>query len=176
MAILKVSRLGNPVLRKASEAVPKEAITSPEIQRLIDDMIDAMHEYEGVGIAAPQVHVAKQMAIIEVRHDARAERPIPLTVIINPRITAMSKTLVEDWEGCLSVNDLRGRVPRAEWVELEAFNRKGEKLKFRAEGFFARVVQHECDHLVGKLFIDRMPNLSTLTHLQEFVRHWRNGD
>ena len=176
MAILKVSRLGNPVLRKPSEAVPKEAIASSEIQRLIDDMIDAMHEYEGVGIAAPQVYVSKQMAVIEVKHDARAEKPIPLTIIINPRILAMSKTLVEDWEGCLSVNDLRGRVPRAEWVEMEAFNRKGEKIKCRAEGFFARVIQHECDHLSGKLFIDRMPNLSTLTHLQEFVRHWRGGD
>lgn len=176
MAILKVSRLGNPVLRKPSEAVPKEAITSPDIQRLIDDMIDAMHEYEGVGIAAPQVHVSKQIAVIEVKQDTRAERIIPLTVIINPRILAMSKTAREDWEGCLSVNDLRGRVPRAEWVEMEAFNRKGEKVKYRAEGFFARVIQHECDHLSGKLFIDRMPNLLMLTHLQEFIRHWRGGD
>jgi len=170
MAILKVARLGNPVIRKAAEAIPKEAIASPEIQRLIDDMIDTMHEYEGVGIAAPQVHASKQLAVIEAKHDARGEQPIPLTVLINPRIVAASKTLIEDWEGCLSVNDLRGKVPRAEWADVETFNRKGERIKFHAEGFFARVIQHECDHLAGKVFLDRMPSLATLAHLHEFAR------
>jgi len=173
MAILKVSRLGNPVLRKATEAIPKEAITSAEVQRLITDMIDTMHEYEGVGIAAPQVHVSKQLAVIEVKSDMRSDRPIPLTILVNPRITAMSKETTDDWEGCLSVNDLRGRLPRAKWVDVEAFTRKGERIKFHAEGFFARVVQHECDHLAGKVFLDRMPNLATLSHLHEFVRHWQ---
>ena len=171
MAILKVSRLGNPVLRKAAEAVPKEAIHSPEIQRLIDDMIDTMHEYDGVGLAAPQVHVSKQLAVIEVPRGVRSEKPIPLTVLVNPRIIAASKEHVDDWEGCLSVHDMRGKVPRAQWVDIEMFTRKGERLKFRAEGFFARVIQHECDHLAGKVFLDRMPNLSTLTHLQEFARY-----
>ena len=172
MAILKVSRLGHPVLRKPTEAVPKEAIGSPELQRLIDNMIETMYEYEGVGIAAPQVHVSKQLAVIEVRGDARSQRPIPLTVLINPRIVASAKAIREDWEGCLSVKDLRGRVPRAEWVDVEMFNRKGERVKLHAEGFFARVIQHECDHLAGKVFLERMPNLSTLAHLQEFVRYW----
>jgi len=174
MSILKVARLGNPVIRKPTEAIPKEAITSPEIQRFIDDMVATMHEYDGVGIAAPQVHMSKQLAVIEADHNRRypGEKSIPLTVLINPKILAMSKTLVEDWEGCLSVNDLRGRVPRAQWVDVEAFNRKGEKVKFHAEGFFARVVQHECDHLVGKVFLDRLPNPSTLTHLNEFARYW----
>lgn len=172
--IMKVARLGHPVIRKATEAVPKEAITSPEIQRLIDDMIETMHEYEGVGIAAPQVHVSGQLAVIEVEENRRypGERKIPLTILINPKIVGMAKTTAEDWEGCLSVNDLRGRVPRAQWVDVEAFNRKGERVKFHAEGFFARVVQHECDHLAGKVFLDRMPNLSTLTHLHEFARFW----
>jgi len=174
MAILKVARLGNPVIRKAAEAVPKEAITSPEIQRLIDDMLDTMHEYEGVGIAAPQVHLSTQLAVIEAKGDTRSSKPIPLTVLINPRIVAASKSLLEDWEGCLSVNDLRGKVPRAEWVDVEAFNRKGERIKFHAEGFFARVIQHECDHLAGKVFIDRMPNLTTLAHLHEFARFWQD--
>ncbi len=174
MSILKVARLGNPVIRKPTEAIPKEAITSPEIQRLIDDMVVTMHEYDGVGIAAPQVHVSKQIAIIEADHNRRypGEKSIPLTVLINPKMLAMSKTVAEDWEGCLSVNDLRGRVPRAQWVDVEAFNRKGEKVKFHAEGFFARVVQHECDHLSGKVFLDRLPDLRTLTHLNEFARYW----
>jgi len=142
---------------------------------LIDDMIDTMHEYEGVGIAAPQVHIAKQLAVIEVTRGPHGEKPIPLTVLINPRIVAASKALIEDWEGCLSVSDLRGKVPRGEWVDVEAFNRKGERVKFHAEKFFARVVQHECDHLAGKVFLDRMPDLSTLAHLQEFARFWQEG-
>lgn len=175
MGILKVSCLGNPVLRKPSELVTKEAIASPEIQRLIDDMIATMHEYDGVGIAAPQVHVSKQIAVIEVKNNRRYpnEDAIPLTVLINPKILSASKKQQEDWEGCLSVNEFRGRVPRAESVEVNAFNRKGEKVRIRAHGFFARVIQHECDHLLGKVFLDRMRSLQSLTHLKEFVRYWQ---
>ena len=173
MSILKVSKLGNPVLRKPTEAIPKETIASPEVQRLIDDMILTMHEYDGVGIAAPQVHVSKQLAVLEVPKGVHGDKGIPLTVLVNPRITGASKQLAEDWEGCLSVNDVRGKVPRAQWVDVEAFNRKGERISIHAEGFFARVIQHECDHLAGKVFLDRMPNLLTLTHLQEFVRYWQ---
>jgi len=170
MAVLNVTKLGNPVLRKAAEAVPRETIGTAKFKRLLDDMAATMRACEGVGIAAPQVDVSWQLALIEVKADARIERPIPLTTLINPKIMASSKTLLDDWEGCLSINDLRGQVPRAEWVEVEMLNQKGEKIFFRAEGFFARVVQHECDHLLGKLFIDRMPTLKTLSHLQEFVR------
>lgn len=175
MAILKVSRLGHPVLRKPSEAVARERITSPDVQRLIDDMIDTMHEYDGVGIAAPQVHVSKQIAVIEVRDNRRYpdEEAIPLTVLINPRILSASKKQVEDWEGCLSVNEFRGRVPRAESLELEMYDRAGKKLKLHAHGFFSRIIQHECDHLAGKVFLDRMPNLLTLSHLKEFARYWQ---
>jgi peptide deformylase len=170
MAILKVAKLGNPVIRKPAEAVPKEAINSPGLQRLIADMIDTMHEHEGVGIAAPQVDVSKQLAVIEVKDALRGGTPIPLTVLINPRIIGMAKQTETDWEGCLSVHDLRGQVPRAQWVDVETYNQKGERLKIHAEGFFARVIQHECDHLMGKVFLDRMPDLTTLTHLQEMAR------
>ena len=174
MAVLTVTKLGNPVLRKAAEAVPKESVGTAKFKRLVADMAATMHACEGVGIAAPQVDVSWQLALIEVKADARTERPIPLTALINPKIMAASKTLLEDWEGCLSINDLRGQVPRAEWVEVEMLNQKGEKISFRAEGFFARVIQHECDHLMGKLFIDRMTHLKTLCHLQEFVRFCRD--
>ncbi len=175
MSILKVTRLGHPVIRTPSEAIPKESIPSASMQRFIDDMIETMREYDGVGLAAPQVHVAKQVALIEVDANRRypGEGPIPLTVLINPRILTMSKKQLEDWEGCLSIDELRGRVPRAESLDVEAYNRKGEKIKFHAQGFFARIIQHECDHLAGKVFLDRMPNLSTLTHLREFVRYWQ---
>ena len=177
MAILKVARLGHPAIRTPAEAVPKETITHPEMQRFLDDMIETMHEYEGVGLAAPQVYVSKQIAVIEVESNRRypGEGPIPLTVLINPKILNASKKSLEDWEGCLSVNELRGRVPRAESLEVDAYNRKGEKVRFHAHGFFARIIQHECDHLAGKVFLDRMPNLSTLTHLQEFVRYWQDA-
>ncbi len=177
MAILKVARLGHPVIRTPSQAVPKETISSAETQRFIDDMVETMHEYEGVGLAAPQVHVSKQIAVIEAHDNRRypGEKPIPLTVLINPKILGMSKKLAEDWEGCLSINDFRGRVPRAESLEVEAYNRKGEKVKFHAQGFFARIIQHECDHLASKVFVDRMPNLSTLSHLHEFMRYWHEG-
>jgi len=174
MAILKVARLGHPVIRTPSVAVPKERIGSPELQRFLDDMIETMREYDGVGLAAPQVHVSKQIAVIEVTANRRypGEGPIPLTVLINPRILLASKKQLEDWEGCLSVNEFRGKVPRAESLEVDAYNRKGERVKFHAHGFFARVIQHECDHLAGKVFLDRMPTLATLTHLNEFVRYW----
>ena len=176
MAILKVARLGHPVIRAQAAPVPKDTITSPEVQRLIDDMIETMREYDGVGIAAPQVHVSRQLAVIEVTENRRypGEGPIPLTVLVNPRILNASKKHVEDWEGCLSVNELRGQVPRAESLDVEAYNRKGEKVQFHAKGFFARIIQHECDHLVGRVFLDRMPNLLTLTHLNEFMRYWQD--
>ena len=175
MAILKVARLGHPVLRQVAPTVKSESMQDPEIQRLIDDMIETMREYDGVGIAAPQVHVSKQIAVIEVQANRRypGEGPVPLTVLINPRILQASKKSLLDWEGCLSVNELRGKVPRAESLEVEAYNRQGEKVHLRAHGFFARVIQHECDHLMGKVFLDRMPTLATLTHLHEFVRYWQ---
>lgn len=175
MAILKVARLGHPVIRTPAQAVPKETIASPAMQRVIDDMIETMREYEGVGLAAPQVHLSKQIVAIEVQANRRypGEGPIPLTVLINPRILNASKRQLDDWEGCLSIHEFRGRVPRAESLEVEAYNRKGEKARFRAEGFFARVIQHECDHLAGKVFLDRMPNLTSLTHLHEFIRYWQ---
>ena len=175
MAILKVTRLGHPVLRTPSEAVPKETITTPDFQRFLNDMIETMREYDGVGLAAPQVHVAKQVAVIEVTENRRypGEGPVPLTVLVNPKILSASKRQTVDWEGCLSVNELRGQVPRAEALEVEAYNRKGEKVRFHAHGFFARVIQHECDHLAGRVFLDRMPNLLTLSHLREFVRYWQ---
>jgi peptide deformylase len=174
MAIFKVMRLGHPVLRKAAAPVPASEITLPETQRLIDDMIETMREYQGVGLAANQVHVPKQIAVIEVQRNPRyPEAPeVPLTVIINPVVTPAGEALAEEWEGCLSVPDMRGMVPRYTAVRLSAYDRTGAKLDVVAKDFFARVIQHESDHLNGIVFLDRMRDLSTLTHLAEWNKYW----
>ena len=174
MAILKVARLGHPVLRAVSAPVPVTEIRSPEVQRLIDDMVETMREYNGAGLAANQVHVPKQICVIEVKGDPRSpDAPtIPLTVLINPVVTPLAAELEEAWEGCLSVPDMRGVVPRYTAVRLEAYDRTGDKLSTVAKEFFARVVQHETDHLNGIVYLDRMKDLSTLTHLAEWSKHW----
>ena len=174
MPILKVARLGHPVIRKTAEVLTSQEIQSPELQHFIDDMIETMKEYEGVGLAAPQVHVSKQIAVIEVNENPRypGMSQVPLTVLINPRIVLRSKNLIEDWEGCLSIPDLRGSVPRSASLVCEALDRTGKSIKLEAKDFFARVIQHECDHLQGAVYLDRMQNLKTLTHLSEFSRFW----
>jgi peptide deformylase len=170
--ILKVAQLGHPVLRQVAAPVPPEAIGAPEIQRLIDDMLETMAEYDGAGLAAPQVHVSKRVVIYGVDTNPRyPDAPgVPLTVLINPVVQAVGTSVDEDWEGCLSVPGLRGRVPRATRVRVEAYDRHGKKLRVTADDFHARVVQHECDHLDGKVYLDRMTSMASLTFLPEFER------
>lgn len=172
MSILKVARLGHPVLRSASQPLTSQEIDSREVQDLIDNMIETMREYDGVGLAAPQIHVSKQIAVIEVNANPRyPDMPkVPLTVLINPRITSRSKKIVENWEGCLSIPDLRGTVPRNASLVCEATDRAGKPIKLEVDGFFARVIQHEWDHLQGNVYLDRMSNLHSLSHLSEFAR------
>jgi peptide deformylase len=169
MSILKVCRLGHPVLRQKAQAVSPEALASSATQTLIDNMIETMVEYTGVGLAAPQIHESLQLAVIESK-GPRGD--IPLTVLVNPSLTILDKSLVEDWEGCLSIPDMRGRVPRYSKLRVDCLDRHGKRQEFTAEGFFARVVQHEFDHLMGHVYIDRMPDFSTLTHFAEFQRYW----
>ena len=174
MAILKVARLGHPVLRQVAAPVPVGEIPSPETQRVIDDMVETMREYNGAGLAATQVHVPKQICVIEVSDNPRyPDAPsIPLTVLINPKVTPVTDATEEGWEGCLSVPDMRGMVPRFSAVRLEAYDREGERIEVVAKEFFARVVQHETDHLDGIVYLDRMRDLSTLTHLAEWNKYW----
>jgi peptide deformylase len=169
MSILKVCRLGHPVLRMESRRVSPEALASPAIQTLIDNMMETMVEYYGVGLAAPQVHESLAIAVIE-SHSDRGE--IPMTVLVNPDVTVLDEELIEDWEGCLSIPDFRGRVPRWRKLRVEALDWKGKKIQITAEGFFARVIQHEFDHLMGRVYLDRMRDLKTLTHLAEMQRYW----
>jgi peptide deformylase len=171
--ILKVARMGHPVLRQEAEPIPPEQITSPEVQNFIDDMIETMYDYDGAGLAAPQVHVSKQIVVMEVSQNPRYPNApaIPLTVYINPEITPLTEDMDEDWEGCLSVPGLRGRVPRYTKIQLRAYDRDGQRVDFVAEGFHARVIQHECDHLWGKLYIDRVRDTTSLTFMEEFMKY-----
>ena len=174
MSILKVARLGHPVLRQVSANLPERELQSAAMQKFIDDMIETMKEYDGVGLAADQVHESKQVAVLEVANNPRyPNKPdVPLTVLVNPKVTPLSDALEEDWEGCLSIPDLRGRVPRYTSVRVQAWDRNGQELDYVATGFHARVIQHEFDHLNGKLYVDRMRDLTTLSFLQEFARYW----
>ena len=170
--ILKVSRLGFPALRSQSQPVPPEAIKTPDFQKLIDDMVETMHEYSGVGLAAPQVHLPIQLAVFQVENHPRyPDMPsVPLTVVINPVVTILDSEKVEDWEGCLSIPDLRGRVPRFKRLHVAALDRDGSPIEIDAVDFHARVIQHETDHLKGEVYLDRMPDLKSLAFLQELQR------
>lgn len=174
MAILKVARLGHPILREVARPVPPERIRSAEIQRFIDDMVETMREYDGAGLAAPQVHTLLQIAVIEVAGNPRyPDAPdIPLTVVINPVVTPLTEEIEDGWEGCLSVPDMRGMVPRYTAVRLQCYDRDGQHVDLVAKEFFARVVQHETDHLHGVVYVDRMRDLSTLSYIAEWKRHW----
>jgi len=174
MAILKVARLGHPVLRQVAAPVPVTEIRSAETQRLIEDMVETMREYNGAGLAAPQVHILKQITVIEVHGNPRyPDAPdIPLTVLVNPVVTALTEETEDGWEGCLSVPDMRGMVSRYTTVRLEAYDRDGTKMDVVAKEFFARVIQHEAEHLNGIVYLDRMKDFSTLTHLAEWNKYW----
>src|SRR5262245_44508049 len=126
MAILKVARMGHPVLRAAARAIDRTEIQSAVIQQLIDDMIETMGEYRGVGLAAPQIHQSVRLFVASLDADRETETPSEPLALINPEITIVGKDVVEDWEGCLSIPDVRGRVPRAREIKVRAFDRKGD--------------------------------------------------
>jgi len=150
--------MGNPVLRKKARALDRKDLKSANVQKLIDDMLHTMIEYHGAGLAAPQVHLDLRLfvAIDDPENDAE---PV---VFVNPEITKRSDEIVEDWEGCLSIPDVRGKVPRAREITVRALDRNGERMEFDAREFAARVIQHEYDHIEGILFLDRMRSLDSL--------------
>ena len=174
MAILKVARLGHPVLRQQAEPVAPADIRSAHVQQLIDDMIETMHEYDGAGLAANQVHVPRRIAVIEVGKNPRYPdaSEIPLTVVINPVVTPLTEETEDGWEGCLSVPDMRGVVPRYTGVRLECLDREGKAVDLVAKEFFARVIQHETDHLNGIVYVDRIRDMRTFSHIAEWQRYW----
>ncbi len=174
--LLQIAKLGNPILRKVAEAVTVDELLEPATQRLIDDMIETMRDADGIGLAAPQVFVSRRIQVLEIRPNPRYPTALafPLMVLVNPEVEALTGELIEAWEGCLSVDNLRGKVRRPAAVAVRYLDRFGDAKEFEFEGFPAVVVQHETDHLAGKLFIDRMTDLSTLTQMKEWERYWAN--
>ena len=172
MSILKVAHMGHPVLRAKARVVERAEILSPAMQKFIDDMIETMVEYHGVGLAAPQVHEGLRLFVASLDSGEDDAPPPEPVAIFNPEITVVGKDVVEDWEGCLSIPDIRGQVPRAKEIRVRALDRRGERLDLRAHDFPARVIQHETDHLDGVLFFDRMRSFETLTFIDEYARYW----
>jgi peptide deformylase len=176
MSILKVSRMGHPVLRKKVRPVPPAEITTAPVQQLIDDMAQTMLEYNGAGLAAPQVHEELRLFVAQVirGHDDEEEdeaRAPEILAIINPEIKPAGRHVEEDWEGCLSIPDLRGLVPRYRDISVKGYDRAGRPIELQASGFMARVIQHETDHLDGVLFLDRMKSMESLSFIEEFARY-----
>ena len=168
MAILKVARMGHPVLREKCRPIDPKAITGPEVQRLIRDMFETMAEYNGVGLAGPQVHHPVRMAITggETDEDGRPE----FRVLINPEIEVLDESRLGMFEGCLSVPGMRGWVERPQGIRVTAWNERGEKQEFTLEGFSAVVTQHECDHLDGVLYVDRIEDMTRFAYEEEAER------
>ena len=179
MAILKIARMGHPVLATLARVVsdPK----APEIRRLVNDMVETMMDANGAGLAAPQVHVPLRVVVFQAPAERTSDpgpageeafdHAAPLTVLINPEIALMDHAVEGGWEGCLSVPGLRGWVERPAHIRYRGFGLDGKMLERTARGFHARVVQHECDHLDGRLYPGRMKDLSRLVFESE-IRHF----
>jgi peptide deformylase len=181
--ILKIRSAGDPVLRSRAKPLRPEEILLPSTQELIDAMRETMHDAPGVGLAAPQVGVPLQLAVIEDREEnmkelsretlaERERKPVPFHVIINPVLTLESPSEIEFFEGCLSLPGLVALVARARKVKVECLDEHGQAKIIRASGWYARILQHEIDHLAGALYVDRMRSVSLCT-VDNFGRHWK---
>ncbi len=166
--VLPIVKIGTPVLRCRCAEVPLQEIKKGIHQAFIREMIATMHEAAGVGLAANQVAVNKKIIVLECKKNARypGKEAVPLEVYFNPEITAYSKEQITDWEGCLSIPGYRGLVPRAASIQLEALTPDGKKIEKKFEGFHARILQHEVDHIQGLFYVDRMPDLKSWRHLE----------
>lgn len=149
MALLKVAHMGHPVLRRVADPVAPAEIATPAFQQFCDDLLETMYEYDGTGLAAPQVHVSKRVVVLVLEDDAG-----PM-FLINPTLTPKGKKKKSGYEGCLSLPNMRGKVERWDHIRVHALQRDGSRIAFEAYGWAARVVQHECDHLDAVLYIDR---------------------
>ena len=169
MAILKVARMGHPVLRQKCKPIDPAAITGPAVQGLIRDMFETMVEYNGVGLAAPQVHQPVRLLI--AGGEADEEGRATFRVLINPEVTVLDEAnRMGMYEGCLSIPGMRGWVERPASVAVKAYDEKGQRQEFALEGFPAVVIQHECDHLDGVLYVDRIEDMTRFGFEEEAER------
>jgi peptide deformylase len=182
MALLKIARMGHPVLARRAEPVPDP--TAPAIRRLVADLLETMIDADGAGLAAPQVHVPLRVVVFQAPGERveeglpeaeRFDRTAPLTVLINPEIEVLAPEIEGGWEGCLSVPGLRGFVERPAHIRYRGFDHEGHPIERIAKGFHARVVQHECDHLDGILYPQRMSDLTKFIFESE-ARYWTQND
>ena len=165
MSILKIARMGHPVLRKKSEEISDPQ--SEYVKYLVEDMLETLEDIQGLGLAAPQVHVSKKLVIFYSQPEEAETSEMELNILINPKIEPIGDDIDYDWEGCLSVPGLRGLVPRHRKIRYKGLNEKGKKIDKIVEGLHARVVQHECDHLEGIIYVQRMDNLEDLVFESE---------
>lgn len=189
MSIRKVARMGNPILREKARDLTLEEIRSDSFERLLEDMVDTMEEYGGIGLAAPQIHEPLAVAIIDFQNgqnryptantasennDDESLREMPLSVFINPKITVIDSKEQGFWEGCLSVPEIRGLVYRPRKIRVDFLDREGVARFLIAEDFLATVFQHELDHLSGTLFVDRIRNVpgeTPISFIEEYSRY-----
>lgn len=171
-----ILRLGHPALRTPAGAVGDAELQSEELQTLIDDMLETMREAGGVGLAAPQIDVPLQLFVYLAVDVDRSREDAEEKVLVNPAIEPEAGEPVYDWEGCLSISDLRGLVPRPQAVRVHALDRHGKKLDFRAADYEARIIQHEFDHLNGIVFLDRMRDLRSLAFGAEWEQYMTDDE
>jgi peptide deformylase len=180
MSILKIARMGHPILRTKLKPVPQGDIATPAVQRLVDDMIETMLEYNGAGLAAPQVHETTRVFVARMVSDDGDDdeegRGPSVIAILNPEIAPVGRNIEQDWEGCLSIPDIRGLVPRYRDIRVRGLDRRGERIEIQATGYMARAIQHETDHLDGILFLDRMKTFQSLSFIEEYARYHAKRD
>jgi peptide deformylase len=177
MALRKIATIGHPVLREVARELTREELGSASVQRLVDDMVETMRDASGAGIAANQVHEPVRVCVIEVKDNPRYPyKPNwPLTILVNPVLEPTTDETFQNYEGCLSVPNLRGQVPRFTGVRVRAWDRHGQDVRLEVKGLTAGTFQHELDHLDGKLFVDRVVDTRTLCTWTDFERFHREA-
>lgn len=177
MTLLKIATVGHPVLRTPAREVSREELLSERMQRFIDDLVETMRDANGAGLAANQVFEPVRICAIEVGDNPRYpyKPKIPLTVLVNPVIEPLDDELFENYEGCLSVPDLRGVVARHTRIRVKYWDRHGNEVEQVVQGLSAGTFQHECDHLQGRLFVDRVTDPTTFSTWREWERHHKDA-
>jgi len=172
VTVRKVIKMGNPLLREVAKEFTKDEILSGDMQDLITDMWDTMYAYDGIGLAAPQIGLSRQLAVIHLEEDSERYPELVESkkfIIFNPSISVLDETKQEFWEGCLSVPGLRGPVSRPRKIKVDYLDENAKENSIELEDFLATVFQHELDHLFGKLFVDRMEDISLLAYEEELL-------